>query len=45
MTHLLLDSARRHASREGMSKTTVDDLAADAKISKQGTCLLLGEPR
>ena len=34
ITHLLLDSARRHASREGMSKTTVDDLAADAKISK-----------
>ena len=34
ITQRLLQSARRHASLEGMTKTTVDDLAADAQISK-----------
>ena len=34
ITLRLRESARRHAAREGMTKTTVDDLAADAKISK-----------
>lgn len=34
ITSRLLHAARRHAVQEGMTKTTVDDLAADANISK-----------
>lgn len=34
ITLRLRQAARLHAAREGMTKTTVDDLAADAQISK-----------